>query len=131
MLSPENADGLADYTSKDPDDPDISESDYNRFANLVYEYDSNGRVTKTKERTPTAAGGGPAHGNTPHTTVYDWDVNANPTDLNDWKLHCVVDRNDDSRVIFDINELYNLHSATHKSHTEEYSNPDCLSSGIR
>ena len=105
VLNPENAQRLND----DKGDPlTQSNSDFEDYSNVVYEYDSNGRVRKTEERLPGGGGSGTAAGGTPLTTDYTWSVNGGSPTLDEWNIHCVADRDDDTRVIFDVNSLYQI-----------------------
>ncbi|MBE7455101.1 MAG: hypothetical protein HS102_00490 [Planctomycetia bacterium] len=77
------------------------------YASVFYKYDSNGRVKYTDERLPGGSCGCGAGGNAA-TTTYTWSVNGSPGDVDTWYLHCVADREDDSRVIFDMNRVYQV-----------------------
>ncbi|MEK6676544.1 MAG: hypothetical protein AABZ47_12940 [Planctomycetota bacterium] len=99
VLYPENADRLGSPESQ-------NNTDFSAYANIIYEYDSNGRVRRTDERLPgSGCGGG---GGTAGTTTYTWSVNGSATDVDTWKIHCVADRADDTRVIFDVNRVYQI-----------------------
>ncbi|MCK6486678.1 MAG: hypothetical protein L6R00_21420, partial [Phycisphaerae bacterium] len=77
------------------------------YASVFYKYDSNGRVKYTDERLPGGSCGCGAGGNAA-TTTYTWSVNGSPGDVDTWYLHGVADREDDSRVIFDMNRVYQV-----------------------
>ncbi len=83
-------------------------ANFDDYANIIYEYDSNGRVRETQERLPGSSCGCGGAGGTPATTSYTWSVNGGSPDVDTWNIHGVADREDDSRVIFDYTRLYEL-----------------------
>ncbi len=101
ILRPENYVRFADSNGvnayKTASDEDVA-----GFANVYLEYDSNYRVARIEERSGACSScGGSAVG----TTDLDWTENGStPTDYNGWALHCMVDREDDTRIIFDVNK---------------------------
>jgi len=104
VLLPENADRL----NTDKGDPlTQSNSDWEDYANIMYEYGSGSdQVRLTDERMPgTGCGCG---GGSPATTTYTWTTNLSPSGLNTWALHCVAGRNDSSEVVFDVNTAYQI-----------------------
>jgi len=105
VLYPENAKRLND----DKGSPESqSNSDFEDYANIIYEYDNSSWARKTSERLPNANGGGASAGGNTLDTSYTWTANGGSPDLDTWNLHCVADREDDSRVIFDVNSVYNI-----------------------
>jgi RHS repeat-associated protein len=101
VLYPENADRLGSPESK-------TNSDWEPKVNVLYEYNSNGRVRTTQERLPgvnCGCGGGSLSG----TTYYTWtDQEFPPADLDTFNIHCVATRGDESNVIVDMNRLYQV-----------------------
>ncbi len=104
VLNPENADRL----NTDKGNPETqTNTDFEDYANVIYEYENgSGRVTKTQERLSGISCGCGGAGGTPATTTYTWTENTGSPDLDTWKFHCVADRQDDTRVIFDVNRWY-------------------------
>ncbi|MEK6674488.1 MAG: RHS repeat-associated core domain-containing protein [Planctomycetota bacterium] len=101
VLYPENADRLGTPESQ-------NNTNFSGYANIIYEYDSSGRVRRTDERLPGSGCGCGGGGGTAGTTTYTWSVNGSASDVDTWKIHCVADRADDTRVIFDVNRVYQI-----------------------
>ncbi len=100
VLNPENADRLGSPETK-------TNTQWETYTNVLYEYDSNSRIRKTEERLP-GSGCGCSGGGNSGTTTYTWTVNSGTPNLDTWKIHCVADREDSSRVIFDANRRYDF-----------------------
>ncbi|MHC5112196.1 MAG: RHS repeat-associated core domain-containing protein [Planctomycetota bacterium] len=105
VLLPENGDRLNDAFG---DPLSQTNANFDDYANVIYEYDSNGRVRETQERLPGSSCGCGGAGGTPATTSYTWSTNGGSPDVDTWNIHGVADREDDSRVIFDYTRLYEL-----------------------
>ncbi|UCE61715.1 MAG: hypothetical protein JSU63_08195, partial [Phycisphaerales bacterium] len=105
VLYPENADRL----NTDKGDPlSQTNTDFEDYANIYYKYDANSRVSETQERLPGSGCGCGGAGGTPGTTSYTWTDAGGTPNLDTWKIHCIADRADDSRVIFDVNRWYDI-----------------------
>jgi RHS repeat-associated protein len=100
VLLPENADRLGSPESK-------TNSEWEVKVNVLYEYDSSGRVRKTDERFP-GSGCGCGGAGSAGTTNYTWTVNGGTPNVNTWKIHCVADRENNSQVTFDVNRVYQV-----------------------
>ncbi|MBE7457336.1 MAG: RHS repeat-associated core domain-containing protein [Planctomycetia bacterium] len=104
VLLPENRQRLTDGVGS----PESQTNDvWEDYANIFYKYDSNSRVKFTDERLPGGSCGCGAGGNAA-TTTYTWSVNGSSTDADTWKVHCVADRENGTRVIFDANRLFQI-----------------------
>lgn len=102
VLLPENADRL---NTAEGDPLTQTNTVFEDYANVIYAYDSNGLVRQTDERRPGAGCGCGGAGGTTATTTYTWAVNGSSPDLDTWYIHCVADRADDTRVIYDANTV--------------------------
>jgi RHS repeat-associated protein len=103
VLLPENAQRLNETVGAAESQTNTVWEDY---ANAEFEYDSGHRVSTSKERMPGAGCG--CSGGSAATTTYTWTANGGSPDPDTWNLHCVADRVDNTRVIFDVNTEYQI-----------------------
>ena len=101
VLRPENFQRFEDDSFNYLTATDTQLADY---ANVYLEYDSDYRVSAVEERGAACSGCG--SGTSTGATTLTWTENGTPpADYDTWNLHCVVDRDDDTRIIFDTNKV--------------------------